>query len=201
MFNSYFAFVLEPWSLHNSYPLWSNCSIFIKNTVSFMNFYPNTIFSLTYYVISENRNKMKECWNISLMSKLKTKTNSLQKSGASHKRSHTLVTCVTDKLSRVTLTCRQSLYGPTGCRESSRLMSINLLLVALSFHINHHHWFFLIKFTAGVNFLCFNYRSFQSACGDFHSSIYSHTTSSNQVVYFLSWLFYWKSLIFRKSVM
>ena len=100
---------------------------------------------------------------------------------------------------RVTLTRWQSLYGPTGCRESSRLMSIDLLLVALSFHINHHHWFFLIKFTAGVNFLCFNYRSFQSACGDFHSFIYSHATSSNQVVYFLSWLFYWKSLIFRKS--
>ena len=166
-----------------------------------MNFYPNTIFSLTYYVISENRNKMKECWNISSMSKLKIKTNSLQKCGASHKRSHTLVTCVTDGLSKGTLTCWQSIYGPTGCRESCRLMSINLLLVALSFHINHHHWFFLIKFTAGVNFLCFNYRSFRSACGDFHSSIYSHTTSSNQVVYFLSWLFYWKSLIFRKSVM
>ena len=52
---------------------------------------------------------------------------------------------------RVTLTRWQNLYGPTGCRESSRLMSIDLLLVVLSFHINHHHWFFLIKFTAGVN--------------------------------------------------
>ena len=155
-----------------------------------MNFYPNSIFSLTYYVIFENRNKMKECWNISLMSKLKTKTNSLQKCGTSHKRSHTLVICVTDELSRVTLTCWQSLYGPTGCRESSRLMSIDLLLVALSFHINHHHSFFLIKFTAEVNFLCFNYRSFQSAWGDFYSSIYSHTTSSNQVVYCFSWLFH-----------
>ena len=160
LFNPYFAFVFEPWSLRNSYPLWSNCSIFIKNTVSFMNFYPNTIFSLTYYVISENRNKMKECWNISSMSKLKTKTNSLQKCDASHKRSHTFVTCVNDELNRVTLTCWQSLYGPTGCRESSRLMSIDPLLVALSFHINHHHWFFLIEFTAGLNFLCFNYSNF-----------------------------------------
>ena len=133
------------------------------------------------------------------MNKLKTKTNSLQKGGTSHKRSHTLVTCVIDGLNRVPLTCRQSVYGPTECRESPRLISINPLLVALSFHINHHHWFFLIKFTAGVDFLCFNYRSFQSACGGFHSSIYSHTTSSNHVVYFLSWLFYWKSHIFRKS--
>ena len=147
-----------------------------------MNFYPNTIFSLTYYVISENRNKMKECWNISSMSKLKTKMNRLQECWASQKRSHTLVTCVADGLSKGTITRWQSIYGPTGCRESSRLMSIDLLLVALSFHINHHHWLFLIKFTAGVNFLCFNYRSFWSACGDFHSSIYSHTTSSNQAV-------------------
>ena len=165
-----------------------------------MNFYPNTIFYLTYYIVSENRNKMKECWNISSTSKPKTKTNSLQKCWANHKRSHTLVTCVANELSRVTLTCWQSLYGLTGCRGSSRLMSIDPLLVVLSFHISHHHWFFLIK-SAGVNFLCFNYRGLQSACGDFHSSIYSHTTSSNQVVYFLSWLFYWKSLIFRKSVM
>ena len=135
------------------------------------------------------------------MSKLKTKTNSLQKCGTSHKRSHTLVTCVTDGLSRVTLTRWQNLYGPTVCRESPRLMSIDSLLVALSFHINHHHWFFLIKFTAGVNFLCFNYRSFQSACGNFHSSIYSHTVLSNQALYFLRelfnekficWLFCWK---------
>ena len=37
-----------------------------------------------------------------------------------------------------------------GCRRSPRLMSINPLLVALSFHNNHHHWFFLIEFTAGV---------------------------------------------------
>ena len=163
-----------------------------------MNFYLNTIFSLTYK-ISENRNKMKECWNFSSKSKLKTKTNSFQKCGASHKRSLILVTCVNDELNRVTLTCWQSPYGPTGCRESFRLMTINPLLVALSFHINHHHWFFLVKFTAGIDFLCFNCRSFQSACGGFHSSIYSHTTSSNQVMYFLSWLFYWKSLILRKS--
>ena len=165
--NLYIAFVFEPWSLRNSYPLWSNCSIFIKNTVSFMNFYPNTIFSLTYYIISENRNKMREYWNISSMSKPKTKMNSLQKCGASHKRSGNLVTCVTDWLNRVTLTCWQSLYGPTWCKESSRLMSIDPLLVALSFHISHHHCFFLIKLTTGVNFLCFNYRRFQSACGDF----------------------------------
>ena len=145
---------------------------------------------------------MKECWNISSKSKLKTITNSLQKCGASHKRSLTLVTCVNEGKwpLRFTLTCWKSLYGPTGCRESSRLMSIDPLLVALSFHINNHHWFFLIKFTAGVDFLCFNYRSFQSACGGFHSSIYSHTTSSNQVVHFSSWLFYWKSLQ-EKSVM
>ena len=37
-----------------------------------------------------------------------------------------------------------------GCRRSPRLMSINPLLVALSFHNNHHHWFFLIECTAGV---------------------------------------------------
>ena len=117
--------------------------------------------------------------NISSMSKLKTKKNRLQKCGASHKRSHTLVTCVTDGLCRVTLTYWQSLCGPTGSRESSRLMRIDPLLVVLSFHLSLHHWFFLIKFTASVNFLCFNYRRFQSACGDFHSCIYSHTTSSN----------------------
>ena len=110
-----------------------------------MNFYPNTILSLTYHIISEKWNKMKECWNISSKSKLKTKTNSLQKCGASHKRSHTLVACVNDGLNRVTLTCWQSLYESTGCRESSRLMSINPVLVALSFRINRHHWFFLIK--------------------------------------------------------
>ena len=135
------------------------------------------------------------------MSKLKTKTNSFQKCGTSHKRLHTHVTCITDVLSRVTLTRWQSLYGPTGCRDSPSLMSIDPLLVALSFHINHHHWFFLIEFTAGVNLLCLNYWSFQSACGDFHSSIYSHTVSSNQAVYFLRelfnkklicWLFCWK---------
>ena len=73
------------------------------------------------------------------MSKLKTKTNSLQKGGTSHKRSHTLVTCVTDGLNRVTLTCRQSVCEPTECRESPRLMSINPQLVAQSFHINQHH--------------------------------------------------------------
>ena len=84
------------------------------------------------------------------MSKPKTKTNSLQKCGTSHKRSHILVTCVIDGLSRVTLTCCQSLCGPTECRESPRLMRIDPLLVALSSHINHHHWFFLIEFTAGV---------------------------------------------------
>ena len=117
--------------------------------------------------------------NISSMSKLKAKKKRLQKCGTSHKRSHNFVTCVTDGLYRVTLTNWQSLYGPTGSRESSRLMRIDPLLVVLSFHISLHHWFFLIKFTASVNFLCFNYRSFQSVCGDFHSSICSHTTSSN----------------------
>ena len=47
--------------------------------------------------------------------------------------------------------------------------------------------------------LCFNYRRFQSAFSDFYSSICSHTTLSNQTVYFLSWLFYWKPLVFRKG--
>ena len=102
----------------------------LSKIVSFMNFYPNIIFSLTYYIIPENRNKMKECQNISSVCKLKAETNSLQKCGATHKRSHTLVTFVTDGLSRVTLTWWPGLYWPTGCREFTRLMSINPLLVA-----------------------------------------------------------------------
>ena len=58
LYNPHFAFLFEPLSLHNSYSLWSNCSIFMKNTVSLMNFYPSSVFYLTYYIISENRNKM-----------------------------------------------------------------------------------------------------------------------------------------------
>ena len=132
------------------------------------------------------------------MSTLKTKMNSLQNCGASHKMSHTLVTCVTDGLKRVTLMCWQSLwaYWMQGVFQVNENRSPTCCPV---FPHQPPPMILLDRIYCWCKLSMFNYRSFQSACGDFHSSISSHTTSSNQVVYFLSWLFYWKSLIFRKS--